>query len=168
MTETYNHPNYMEHAASMLKDIGHSRNHKAYAESTTLGLFEGVLENLTSLYYPCLVIVDDMASRLTDHKSDNLLDQPYYQFAVLVKADIMDSASHRRGREKAKLIAKKVLSRMFRHQRARQHGLTYLQRHGIAFDGIGPIADGAYGCLVTFTLEEPAGITFNPNDWMDG
>lgn len=166
--DAYNHAEYMEAIATNLKEIAHSANHKAFAEASTINMFEGLSEHITTINFPCLVVIDDMTSRLIDNTSDNVLDNPYHQFAILLKADINDSASHRIARNKAKAIAKKVLSKMFKDKREYKNGLDNLQRAGIAFEGIGPMGDGAYGCLVTFTTVEYPGIIYNANDWING
>lgn len=166
--DIYQHSEYMEAIAGNLKDIAHSRNHIAFAEASTISMFEGLGELSTTVNFPCLVVIDDMASRLTDDRSDNLLDIPFYQFAILKQADINDSASHRKAREDAKKIAKKILSKIFKDKREYKNGLNNIQRDGISFAAIGPVGDGAYGCLVTFTLQEPAEIKYNANDWING
>ncbi len=169
MTELYNHSEYMENIAINLKEIAHdSKNHKAFAEASTINLFEGLGENAGTIHYPCLVVIDDMTSGLEDRNSDNVIDVPYYQFAILCRGKINDTPSNRKARTEAKTLAKKILSRMFYDQRQNLNGLSYLQRGGIRFQGVGPIADGAYGCLVTFTLIERANIKYSITDWIDG
>ncbi len=166
--EAYKHTDYMQTVAERLTDILHSPKKKAFAEATTLNLLEGLTESIGTLHYPCLVIIDDFTIRLTDNRSDNLIKTPYYQFAILMRANVNDVASQRKAREDAEAICDKVLSRMFRDQRARTNGLTYLQRDGIRFEGLGPLADGVCGCMVSFTLTKPAGIVYDSNDWTDG
>lgn len=166
--KTYNHAEYMEAIAANLKEIAHSANHKAYAEASTISIFEGLSEHITTLNFPCLVIIDDMTSQLVDNTSDNVLDNPYYQFAILHKADINDSKSHRIARANSKALARKVLTRMFKDKSEYKNGLDNLQRGGISFQGIGPLGDGAYGCLVTFTTLEYPGLIYDAKDWLDG
>lgn len=165
--DTYNHKTYMENCAAKLKAIAHSNTHKAFAEATTLSLIEGLTESIGTLYYPCLVIVDDLSLRLSDNRSDNVLKMPYYQFAIVMRANVNDVASQRKAREDAEALCDKVLGRMFRDQRNRAFGLNYLRRDGIRYEGFGPVADGACGCMVSFTIEKPAGIKYDATDWTD-
>ena len=164
---SYNHKEYMQGIAEKLNEIKHSASHKAFTEGTTLSLFEGLTESIGTLHYPCLAIIDELSLRLTDKTSDNLLKTPYYQFVVLLRANVNDVASQRKAREDAEVICDKVLSRMFHNQRNRQFGLTYLQRDGIRYEGVGPLADGVCGCFVSFTLTKSAGILYDTSDWTD-
>lgn len=168
MTATYDHSSYMETIATNLKELSHSLSHKAFVESSTIGLFDGLGENAGTVYYPCLVVIDDLTSGLEDRSSDNVVDVPYYQFAILCRGKVNDTASNRQARTSAKAIAKKVISRMFSDQRSYTNGLDNLNRASIRFQGVGPVGDGAYGCLVTFTLVEKSGIVYNAEDWIDG
>lgn len=166
--DIYNHTEYMKAIATNLKDIGHSSNHKAFAIASTINLFEGLNENLNSIHLPALVVIDDLSSRLTDNDSDNLLDIPFYQFVIIHKAKVNDAASQQEGRRMAKAIAKKVLSRMFLDKRKSINGLTNIDRNNIMFDTVGPVGDGACGCLVSFSITEEAKIVYTKEDWIDG
>lgn len=158
----------MEAIATNLKEINHSRNNKAFAIASTINLFEGLSENITNINLPALIVIDDLASRLIDSDSDNLLDIPFYQFVILLKADVNDAESANKARRDAKTLAKKIIARMDKDRRAYTNGLNYLERGSISFDGVGPVGDGACGCMVTFTLTEPAKIKYEANDWIDG
>ena len=166
--DLYNHSEYMEAMATNLKEISHSETHKAFAVASTISLFEGLSENINSIYLPALVVIDDLASRLGYNDSDNTVEVPYYQFAIICAGDINNAANNNKARRDAKALAKKILSRMFKDERDYANGLNYLDRNSISFDPVGPVADGAYGCMVTFTLTEPAGIKYAANDWIDG
>lgn len=166
--ENYNHAEYMEAMATNLKEISHSNNKKAFAVASTISLFEGLSESINDINLPALVVIDDLASRLSYNTGDSTLEVPYYQFAIVCTADVNDASAQNNARRSAKALAKKVLSRMFRDERSSVKGLNYLDRNSVSFDPVGPVADGAYGCMVTFTLTEPAGIIYTANDWIDG
>jgi len=168
MDSIYNHVVYMEAIATNLKEIEHSNSHKAFAVASTISLFEGLSENINDINMPALVVIDDLASRLAYNNSDNTVEVPFYQFVIVCTADVNDASEQNNARRKAKALAKKVLSRMFKDERSYDKGLNYLDRNSISFDPVGPVADGAYGCMVTFTLTEPAGIVYTANDWIDG
>lgn len=168
MDSIYNHVEYMEAIASNLKEIAHANTHKAFAIASTINLFEGLSENISDINYPSLVVIDDLASRLGYADSDNTMDIPFYQFVILFTAEINNSASANKARRDAKTLAKKVISRLFYDERQRQNGLNFLDRSSFSFDSVGPVGDGACGCMVTFTLMEPAKIKYEANDWIDG
>lgn len=169
MDSIYNHVEYMEAIAANLKEIHHSaKNNKAFVVASTINLFEGLSENITDINYPALVVIDDLASRLGYADSDNTVDVPFYQFVILCTAEVNNSASANKARRDAKTIAKKVISRLFYDERHLQNGLNFLVRNSFSFDSVGPVGDGACGCMVTFTLSEPAKIKYEQNDWIDG
>lgn len=161
----YNHLAYMESVATSLRDIQHSPTHKAFATASGMGLLQGVMEGITSLSVPFMVAIDDCSSRLHDNGADSISEVPFYQFCILKNAPVSDSAAQREAIHACKAMAKKVVARMKRSSRNKEEGLRYLDMGSFLFEGVGPVAIGYYGCAVSFSLVQPAGIVYDENDW---
>jgi len=162
----YNHLEYMENVATSLKEIAHSSNHKAFATASGMGLLEGLMEGITSLNLPCLVAIDDVSSRLAENDTDSISEVPFYSFCILKVANTNDSLAQRKAMRECKVLVKKVISKLRTDRRNGVDGLKYFDTGSVLISGIGPVAGGYYGCSVSFSLLQPAGVVYNASDWL--
>lgn len=163
----YNHIAFMEEVASTLKDIFHKPNKKRFFISTGLVSMDGIMANLPSANLPCLIAENNSDERLSDSISDNIISIPFYTFYILYAASPGNDQKIMEARLKAKLTAKKVISKMLYKRLDPDLGLNLVDYNSIRILGVGPIADSAHGVMVTFSLIEPAKLIYNPEDWND-
>ena len=164
----YNHIEYMEAVASSLNVLLHKPNKKRFFISTGLVSMEGIIANLPSAHLPCLIAEDNSEERISDNISDNLLSMPFYTFYILYAAPPGNDLKILEARQNAKNTAKKVLSKMLHNRLDADLGLDLVDYNSIRILGVGPIADNAHGVMVSFSLIQPSGITYNPEDWNNG
>ena len=163
----YNHLEYMEQVATFCRDIAHSKIRPRFFKSTGLANLDGLIARLNSAYYPCLVAEDNSDERFTDNLSDNVLSLPFYSFFILLKANPGNDDEIFAARNNAKIIAKKVISRMANDGINSKFGLELLEYNSIRFLGVGPIGDSGYGVMASFTLKQHANCSYVKSDWLD-
>jgi hypothetical protein len=123
--------------------------------------------NLPDACYPAIMAENNQNGNLTDRtRSDNFVDIPYFQFAVIGKSEFNDHDAVEALKEQCKAIGLKIVSRMIRDKRLMVNGLTFLDTSSISYLTFGPIADHVYGVSFSFTVPDQADITYSSSDWL--
>lgn len=161
----YNHEEYFEDCATRYKRISHSPQKPRFFISLGLASMDGLINNLSSANYPCIIAEKGPDKRLRDNRSDNMMWQPFFSFLVLYPTEPGNEASVRTARDTAEADANRIISRMVMEARSNLKGLALLNEESIHVQGVGPLGDCAHGAMVTFTLLESANLIFNNDDW---
>ena len=158
---------YMLDCATRLKDIQHTAESPKFFKISGLAGLEGYLQQLTEAQYPALLVHDNQDGSLGDqNRSDNFLDNPYYVFYVVARPEYGNADSSETIKKQCKAIALKIIGRMRRDKRNLANGLQFLNFGNIPYQTIGPLGDGAYGIMVSFTVTDQLGSIYNANDWL--
>jgi hypothetical protein len=157
---------YSEDIATNLRDIGHTTKKPRFFKSTGLASLDGIVANLATVNFPCMVAEDGKDQRMEDNDSDNPMYRPFYTWFFLYQASISNDKEIMEARDKAMETARKAVSRIYSDHINAANGLELLQPNTINFQGVGPLGDLGHGVMVTFTLRQEA-MPFNPNDWLD-
>jgi hypothetical protein len=112
-----------------------------------------------------LIVIDNLAGRFIDRRSDNLLVQPYYSFYLVKQVPRADADQQESTIKACTAVCKKILSKMFKDKREMQHGLTNLDRDSISYNQAGPLGHNWYGLNVNFTIIDDPEIVYSANDW---
>ena len=156
---------YMRNIAVSLKELSHTDTDKHFQRVTSLAALEEFLANSRSINGFQLVAVDKISGRLNDDShSDNLMDRRMFSFYLFKNVRHGHFDEHENAIKECKAVVNKIESRMFYDKNTAANGLQNLNR-SFYYDSIGPFAQGWYGLMVTFTVADAAGITYNPNDW---
>lgn len=162
----FDYKNYMLQCASLLKEIRHTDTEKRFFRVSGLGHLDELLSNLGSVKFPSLIIEENQDGTIGDRNtSNNYIDTPYFVFYVVAHAPFENHDNREAVKLQCKHIGFKILSRMLHHKRRGEHGLTFLHFQSIAYQTIGPIGDGCYGAMFSFTVSDTANIAFNTDDW---
>ena len=158
---------YMLDCATRLKDILHTDANPKFFKISGLAGLEEYMQRLSEAQYPAILVHDNQDGNLGDqNRSDNFLDNPYYVFYVVGRPEFGNADSSESIKKQCKEIALKIISRMRRDKRNLVNGLSFLNFANIPYQTIGPIGDGAYGIMVSFTVTNQLGSIFNPDDWL--
>jgi len=163
---SYNHIEYMEAIATILKDIAHTSDELRFFKSTSLASMDGLLAHIGVAKLPALIAEDQSDSGFIDNTSNNILDRAFYSFYVLYPASPGDDSKIFEARDNAKATAKKIISKMRKDAAEWNYGLKDLEVSSFRFMGIGPLGDCGYGVMVSFTIIEDSDTDYNDDDWI--
>lgn len=164
---SYNHIDYCKDIAENLKTIAHTKGKPRFFISTGLAALDGLVAHSASANLPCIVAEDGCDERIYDNTGDNPISIPFYTIYVLFKASPGNDSEVMGARKNARVEAKKIVARMYSDYLNQLNGLALLDPNSIRLQGVGPLGDFGHGVMITFTLQQAAGITYNPNDWLD-
>ena len=163
---------YMRTLATQLKEIQHSEEQPAFHRVTNLQSLEELISN-GNFIEGYQMIVEDVMEGNFDTNGNMLIDNPTFRFYV-VKQAITDSFdSKEEAKRLCKIVAKKLISRLFKDNyadnqlsKSEQIGLVNLQRESFQYFSIGPILDNFWGVEASFSIQEGAQIAYDINDWL--
>lgn len=156
---------YMKNVAETLKELKHSNAEPHFHRASSMVSMEEFLTKMQETTGFQLIAIAQESGKYIDRKSDNLLDQPYYSFYVMTVAEHGDFDARQEAISDCKRVAKKILSKLFRDQTNRTHGLNYLDRGSITYNQAGPFAHNWFGMNYNFTLISASDIRYNGFDW---
>jgi len=157
---------YSEDIATNLRDIAHTDSKPRFFKSTGLASLDGLMANISSANFPCMVAEDGKDQRMEDNNSDNPMYRPFFTWFFLFQANAGNDKEIMEARDKAMETAKKAVSRLYYDHINAYNGLELLLPNSISFQGVGPLGDMGHGVMVTFTLREAA-MVFDTDDWLD-
>lgn len=158
---------YMLDCATRLKDIQHTEANPKFFKISGLAGLEEYMQRLSEAQYPAIMVHDNQDGNMGDQgRSDNFLDNPYYVFYVVARPEFGNAGSSEAIKKQCKAIALKIIGRMRRDKRSYANGLQFLNFASIPYQTIGPVGDGAYGIMVSFTVTDQLGSTYNADDWL--
>lgn len=167
---TFDYVAYMRTLAQKNKLLLHTAEKPAFYRVSSITGLEELITSGSFGKNRCLIVLDAREGRFVDNDSDNLLDDQYYTFFVLEHADALDPNKRSTALRFSMIVAKQLLSKMFKDKREAQQGkepkwLMNLDKASIYYKEIGPIGDNFWGYMYSFSLLEPPGIQYNENDW---
>jgi len=157
---------YSEDIATNLRDIAHTPKKPRFFKSAGLASLDGIIANLASVNFPCMIAEDGKDQRFEDNDSDNPLYRPFFTWFFLYQANVSNDKEIMEARDMALETAKKAVSRLYSDHINATNGLELLLPNSISVQGVGPLGDLGHGVMVTFALREAA-MPFNPDDWLD-
>ncbi len=151
---------YAEVLAGRLKAVGHSEGHRRFFHSFGLEDLVFFTDRLSSLDGFVMIAVDGHESESTDNRADALADTRHYGIIICRNTVADDPASISSAFADADRLCREVRNRMLHELR------PYISRD-TEINGIGPIGDNFYGCLLSFTVEDTEGFAIDQTQWED-
>lgn len=161
--ELYNHFKYGEQLATRLKSIAHTPERPRYF--TAYGLedlfnFEDKISTLTGFV---LIAVNGYESDSSDNHSDGLTDTLQYAFIVARNTISDRTGTIQTAFEESRKICKQIRNALLLDERLQ----GFINRN-TQLNGIGPIGDNFYGCLFSFSIQQPEDYFLDESYWNDG
>lgn len=149
---------YAERLARMHNFISHSDDHCRFFPSFGLEDLVSFTDRLSSLEGFVMIAVDGCESESSDNRAD-ALDGAYHYGIIVCRNTVSGSPSSLFGavRESARICAQ-LRNRMFHELRPRISRDTEI-------NGIGPIGDNFYGCLLSITMNDTEGFDIDQTYW---
>lgn len=158
--EIYNHFEYGKRIASTLKAIDHHQGRKRFFEAHGLeDLFE-LEEVLSSVNGTILIAVDGCESESSYNGADCVMDTRHYAYILACHALSDQPASITAAINKSRKLCKQVRNLLLSDINL----LGFLNRN-TEMNGIGPIGDNFYGCMLSFEINEPDELQLDPDAW---
>lgn len=156
----YNHFEYMEQVARRLKPIGHTDHHRRFLTAYGLEDLYNIDDRLSDLRDYVLIAVDGYEGDLTMNGADGLAD--VRQYGVIIchhtqadRTETIDAAF-----KECSVLCREVCHHLLNDDTLRPYlGMDW------QLNGIGPIGDGFYGCLLSFSMSEWTDYIINPELW---
>ena len=162
MQMEYNHFEYMEQVARKLKPVGHTDGHRRFFTAYGLEDLYNLDDRLSDLRDYVLIAVDGYESDMHMNRTAGLTD--FGQYGVIVchhthtdRPETIDQAF----RESAKLC------REIRNRLLADDELRPCLGDEWQLNGIGPIGDGFYGCLLSFSVGDWSNYSTDSELWED-
>ena len=151
---------YAEGLARQLKAVGHSDGRRRFFPSFGLEDLVFFSDRLSSLDGFVMIAVDGHESESTDNRADALSDTRHYGIIICRNTVSDDPASMADAFAGSERLCREVRNRMLNELRPRISRDTEI-------NGIGPIGDNFYGCLLSFTMEDTEGFLVDQTQWED-
>lgn len=165
MTGTFDFIGYFREVAETLTEIQHTEDEKHFSRMSSIAELGEFLANMRTSRGYQLAVIDNLAGRFLDRRSDNLLIQPYFSFYLLVQIPREDYDERETAIKSCATVCKKILSKMFYDKRNMLNGLTNLDRDSITYNQAGPIGHNWHGLNVNFMILDDPDIEYDENDW---
>ena len=163
----FNFNTYFKNIAISLKEQLHTESNIHFNRISSITELEEFIANSRKLSGYQMLILDKDNGKLDDSSlSDNLIDRHFHSFFILKKAASGDFSEIEKTKSGCKIIAKKIMSKMFKDKRECTNGLKDLQRSTFTYSSIGPLTHGYWGIMVNFTAYENANIIYETLDWI--
>ena len=158
--EQYNHFATAKRFATQLKPIKHTPKSPKYFTAYGLEDLPNLDDRLSSLKGYILIAVDGYESDSASNRSDGLTDTRYYAFIVAHntvsdRTETIDEAF-----AECRKICKQIRNALLQDESL----LGYLNRN-TQINGIGPIGDNFYGCMLSISVEEPEDYFIDNSYW---
>lgn len=157
---SYEHFKYGEQLAIRLKPISHIPEKPRFFEAFGLEDLFNLDDKISSITGTILIAVDGYESDSKDNGADGLNDTMQYAF-IVARNTIADrpqtiTTAFRECRKICKQIRNHLLQ---------DHTLANFIDRDTQINGIGPIGDNFYGCLLSFSMEESEDLTIDSTFW---
>lgn len=157
--------NYFRDIAESLKEIQHTEAEKHFSRVGSIADLGEFLANMRVAKGYQLIVIDNLAGRFQDRRSDNLLVQPYFSLYLLKQVPREDYDDRETTIKACTVVCKKILSKMFKDKREMTNGLTNLDRDSISYNQAGPFGHNWHGLNINFTVIDDPDIVYNASDW---
>ena len=160
MIDNFNFFTYAEQLASQLLAIGHSPERPRFFTAFGLEDLVSVTDRLSSLDGFLMIAVDGFESDSDDNRADALDETRHYGIIICRNTVDGDNLSMQRAFKQCETLCKQVRNRMFMDL------LGSIDR-STQINGIGPIGDCFYGCLLSFTISSTEGFLVDKDYWIE-
>lgn len=158
--ELYNHFAIAEKFATRLKAIGHSpENPKCFKAYGLEDLFN-FDDRLSSLNGYILIAVDGHESDSSANRSDGLTDTRHYAYIVA-----RNTISDRTETIESAFAECRKLCKQIRNALLQDESLLGYLNRDTQINGIGPIGDNFYGCMLSISVDEPENYFVDDSYW---
>lgn len=147
--DTYNHFEYGRQLAIRLKPINHTPESPRFFEAFGLEDLFNLDDKLSSVTGMILIAVNGYESNSQDNGADSLNDTLQYGFIVAQNTVSDHPETITTAFEECRVICKQIRNALFQDQQLS----TFINR-STQINGIGPIGDNFYGCMLSFSIQE--------------
>lgn len=156
----YNHFEYMEQVARSLKPIAHSAGRKRFFTAYGLEDLYNIDDRLSDLKGFVLIAVDGYEGDCTMNGADGLTDTRQYGVIIAHHTHNDNPETIDRAFMECNRLCLQVRNKLLCDESLR----IYLGKDW-QLNGIGPIGDGFYGCLLSFSLSDWSDYVVDPELW---
>lgn len=166
---------YMKTVSTKLKAIQHVEyddEKKHFYRCSSLSDMEELLQNLSNVKFPALIVHDTVEGTLLDNGGAGFLDDGNFFFYIITNVAILDFDEKEKAIKDCRSIMKKIISKMRKDHTADfkntfpRTGLKYLDTNSFNYFSVGPIGDNCYGIYCSFSMLEPDEIIYSDDDWL--
>lgn len=158
--ELYNHFITAERFATRLKAIGHAPETPKFFTAYGLEDLFSFDDRLSSLKGYVLIAVDGYESDSVANRSDGLTDTRHYAFIVA-----RNTVSDRPGTIETAFAECRKLCKQIRNALLQDENLLGYLSRDTQINGIGPIGDNFYGCMLSVSVSEPEDYFIDHSFW---
>ena len=150
---------YAEQLACQLKAVAHSDEHRRFFTSFGLEDLVSFTDRLSSLEGYVMIAIDGHESESNDNHADALDAAYHYGIIICCNTVSDDPATIEAAFTTCDRLCREVRNRMLQELRPRISRDTEI-------NGIGPIGDNFYGCLLSITMNDTEGFAIDHTCWM--
>lgn len=158
MIDDFNFFSYAESLAKQLVAIGHSDERQRFFTAFGLEDLVSFTDRLSSLEGFVMIAVDGYESDSDDNRADALDETRHYGIIICRNTVDGDPSSVEDAFSQCNILCRQVRNRMF-------VDLRQVIDRSTQINGIGPLGDGFYGCLLSFTLSSTEGFLVDDDYW---
>jgi hypothetical protein len=160
--DAYNHFDYGRQLAIALKAISHTPDNPRFFEAFGLEDLYNLDDKISSVVGSILIAVDGYESDSKDNGFDGLNDTRQYAFIVACStaADHPETIT-------AAFATCHDLCKQIRNRMLQDVTLRDVLSRNTQINGIGPLGDNFYGCLLSFTVEVNESFFVDETYWSD-
>ena len=158
--DIYNHFDYGEQLAIRLKPIVHTPEKPRYFKAFGLEDLFTFDDKLSSVSGTILVAVDGYESESKDNGADGLTDRQQYAFIVA-----RNTVSDRPDTLASAFRECRKICKQIRNALLQDTQLSSIIDRDTQINGIGPIGDNFYGCLLSFSMRESEDFLLDETFW---
>lgn len=158
--DIYNHFSYGEQLAIRLRSISHTPEKPRFFEAFGLEDLYNLDDKLSNVTGMILIAVNGYESESRDNGGDGLNDALQYSFIVARNTISDRPQTITSAFEECRPVCKQIRNVLFQDPQ-----LSYAIDRNTQINGIGPIGDNFYGCMITFTIHEAEDFFIDATFW---
>ena len=158
---------YIQEIAANLKLLQNTDDSDNFSKASSLPKMEEYLSEINSRAGFQLMILDSIAGKYQDDKSDNFLDRTIYTFFIFKYVELNNFIQRTSVISVCKTILHQILSKFFLDRMNYENNMEFLQRSSINYDTIGPIGNNCHGIMVHFAMLNAPEISYDSNEWLN-
>ena len=159
MIDNFNFFTYAEQLASQLLDVAHTPENPRFFTAYGLEDLVSFTDRISTLEGFVMIAVDGFESDSDDNRADALDETRHYGIIICRNTVDGDPLSINSAFQQGDNLCRQVRNRMFRDLRPCIDRSTQI-------NGIGPIGDCFYGCLLSFTMSSTEGFLVDSDYWI--
>lgn len=160
--ESYDHFDYGKQLATKIKPISHTPKNPRYFEAFGLEDLFTFDDKLSSVTGTILIAVDGYESESKDNGADGLTDIQQYAFIVA-----RNTVSDRPDTIASAFRECRKICKQIRNVLLQDVQLSSIVNRDTQINGIGPIGDNFYGCLLSFSTRESEDFLLDETFWSE-